>query len=57
MLSALQKPDFVSYPPVEENYQRVKLFKKTPVREKNLLPIVKHLNQEGFIITSFLCRK
>lgn len=53
MISALQEPDFVYYSPLEENYHYVKLFKETPISEKYLLIIIKHLNQEGFVITGF----
>lgn len=57
IVSTLQEPDFVYYSPQEENYQYVRLFKETPVSEKYLLVIVKHLNEEGFVITGFFVSK
>lgn len=53
MIHTLQDPDVVYYCPREENYQYYKYFEQTPVTEKYLLLVVKHLNDEGFIITAF----
>lgn len=53
MKATLADPDFVYHSTKEENHQYYKKFKKTPVTEKFLLLIVKHLNKEGFIITGF----
>lgn len=57
MIVTLENPDLVYYSPVEENYHYYKYFKETPVMEKYLLLIVKHLNDEGFIITAFFVTK
>jgi hypothetical protein len=57
MKLTLQEPDAVYYSPQAENYHYYKYFTQTPVSEKYLLLIVKHLNKEGFIITSFLVAK
>ncbi|MFQ5976405.1 MAG: hypothetical protein ACE5J5_08855 [Candidatus Hydrothermarchaeales archaeon] len=53
MKATLVDSDFVYHSPKEENHQYHKKFKKTPVTEKFLLLIVKHLNKEGFVITGF----
>ena len=53
MQQALEHPDLVYYCPAEENYQYYKYFQRTPVTEKYLMLVVKHLNDEGFIITAF----
>jgi CHASE2 domain-containing sensor protein len=53
MKATLVDPDFVFHSPKEENHQYHKNFKETPVTEKFLLLIVKHLNEEGFVITGF----
>ena len=53
----LQQPDFVLYSYQDDNFQYYKYFKETPVSEKYLLTIVRHLNVEGFVITSFWVEK
>jgi hypothetical protein len=53
----LQDPDFVLYSQSDGNHQYHRLFKETPVSEKHLLVIVKHLNGEGFVITAFFLSK
>jgi hypothetical protein len=53
MKATLVDPDLVYHSPKEDNYHYHKRFKKTPVTEKFLLLIVKHLNEEGFVITGF----
>ncbi|MEW6214654.1 MAG: hypothetical protein AB1478_05535 [Nitrospirota bacterium] len=57
MIDTLENPDLVYYSPREENYYYYKYFRETPVTEKYLLLIVKHLNNEGFIITAFFVTK
>ena len=57
MILTLIIPDLVYYSPREENYQYYKYFDETPITKKYLLVIVKHLNDEGFIITSFFISK
>jgi len=49
----LEDPDIIYYFPMEHNYHYCKRFDETPVMEKYLLLVVKHLNGEGFIITAF----
>ena len=53
MKQTLQDPGLVYYCPDEENYQYCKYFQRTPVTEKYLPLVVKHLNGDGFIITAF----
>ena len=53
----LQDPDFVLYSHSDDNYQYYKFFPKTPVTEKHLLVVVRHLNDEGFVLTAFFLRK
>ena len=53
----LVDPEFVLYSPSEENFQYYRFQKDSPVTDKYLLVVVKHLNQEGFIITAFFVRK
>ncbi len=57
MKTTLENPDIIYYSTTEENYHYYKYFKETPVTEKYLLLIVKHLNDEGFIITAFFVSK
>lgn len=49
----LQEPEIVLYSNIDDNYQYYRLYSTTPVSEKYLLTVVKHLNGEGFIITAF----
>lgn len=53
----LQKPEIVLYSDIDDNYQYYRLYSTTPVSEKYLLVVVKHLNGEGFIITAFFLRE
>lgn len=53
----LQEPDFVLYSQRDDNYQHYKFFPKTPVTEKHLLVVVKHLNDESFVLTAFFLRR
>jgi hypothetical protein len=53
MVTTLEEPDSIYHSPGEDCFHYAKLFKQTPVSEKYLLLIVKHLNNEGFIITAF----
>ncbi len=57
MKRTLLTPDVVYYCPKEENYQYYKYFRQPPVTEKYLMVVVKHLNDEGFIITAFFISK
>lgn len=57
MIRTLKKPSFILYSPSEDNYQYYRYFKRSPVSEKYMLLIVKHLNEEGFIITVFFVSK
>jgi len=57
MIATLQKPDYVYHSPEEENFHYLKFFRQTPITEKYLLLIIKHLNGEGFIITGFFVSK
>lgn len=50
-------PDFVLFDEEEDNFQYYKFYDITPVTAKYMLVIVKHLNTEGFIITTFFTRK
>ena len=53
MILTLEDPSVVYYSPRDEVYYYYRHFEETPVTEKYLLLVVKHLNSEGFIITSF----
>lgn len=57
MITTLKEPDFVYYSPGEKNYHYYRRFGRTPVTEKYLLLVVKHLNEEGFVITAFFVSK
>ncbi len=57
MMMTVQDPDFIYHSPGEENFHYLKFFRETPVTEKYLLLIIKHLNREGFIITGFFVSK
>lgn len=57
MKKALTNPDFVLYDKKEDNFHYYRYYVDTPVTEKYMLVIVKHLNKEGFIITAFFTRK
>ncbi len=57
MITTLQEPDYVYHSTKEENFHYLKLFEQTPVTEKYLLLIIKHLNDEGFVITGFFVSK
>ena len=57
MTKVLQSPDLILFDVSEKNYQYYKHFKYTPVKEKYLLLIIKILNDDGFVITSFFTRK
>lgn len=53
MLETLKYPDLVLCDKQKDTYNYYKLFMKTVVTRKFLHLIVKHLNSEGFIITSY----
>lgn len=57
IIKTLQIPDFVYYSKKEHTYHYLKFFETTPVSEKYLLVITKHLNEEGFVITCFFISK
>jgi hypothetical protein len=57
IILTIQSPDFIYYSLKEDNYHYYKNFKHTPVTEKYLLAVVKHLNKEGFVITAFFISK
>ncbi|MCZ7584975.1 MAG: PBECR2 nuclease fold domain-containing protein [Deltaproteobacteria bacterium] len=49
----LREPEAVLYDRDEENYQYLKRFRQSPVTDKFLLLVVRHLNGDGFVITAF----
>jgi len=53
----LESPNMIYYSSKEELYHYYKHFLDTPVSEKYLLAVVKHLNDEGFVVTAFFCLK
>ncbi|MBC8457211.1 MAG: hypothetical protein H8D67_04350 [Deltaproteobacteria bacterium] len=53
----LQEPDFIAHNESEDTYRYYKFFPETPVSPKHVLVLTKHLNDEGFIITTFFLRK
>lgn len=57
MKLTLIEPDTVYYSPSEQTHHYYRKFRRTPVSEKYLLLVVKHRNEEGFIITAFFARK
>ena len=57
MIETLNDPDTVFYSNKDDVHHYCKLFQKTPVSKKYLLVIVKHINGEGFIITTFFVSK
>lgn len=50
---ALEQPDFVCYNMQEGGYEYYKHYRETPVMEKYLKVVTRHLNDEGFVITAF----
>lgn len=57
IIQTLQEPEIVLYSQTDDNYQYYRYYPNTPVNGKYLLDIVKHLNNEGFVITVFFLRK
>lgn len=53
----LEQPDFVVESIQDGTIHYVRYYTKTPVTDKYLLLIVKHLNGDGFIITSFFVNR
>lgn len=53
IIDALRKPDLVLHDKPKDTFNYYKRFSNTPVGDKFLHVIVKHLNSEGFIITSY----
>lgn len=47
------KPDAVYYSPKEDARHYCKFFAQTPITKKYLLLVVKHTNDEGFVVTAF----
>jgi len=54
---ALKQPDIIYYSKTDVLYYYYKHFDQTPVSNKYLLLVVKHLNGEGFVVTAFFCSK
>ena len=50
---ALENPDFVVHSVRDDTYHYVRKYTETPVSEKHVLLVVKHLNGDGFVITAF----
>jgi len=53
----LESPEIICYSSKEELYHYYRHFTGTPVSEKYLLVVVKHLNDEGFVVTGFFVSK
>ncbi len=53
IIETLRNADKILYDKQKDNHNYYKLFQKTPVSRKFLHVIIKHLNSEGFIITSY----
>jgi len=57
IFETLIKPNLVLYDKDKGTYNYYRKFKKTPISDKFMHVIVKHLNKEGFIITSYFTDK
>jgi hypothetical protein len=57
MRATLSEPDAVYYVPGEDSYHYYRFYPQTPVSGKYMLVIAKHLDEEGFVITSFYARR
>lgn len=57
MISTITNPDVIYFDGREDVYHYLKHFHRTPVTEKFMLVIVRHLNGEGFVITAFFISK
>ena len=57
MRATLSEPDAVYYVPGEDSYHYYRFYPQTPVSSKYMLVITKHLDGEGFIITTFYARR
>jgi len=57
MILTIKSPDVIYFDPAEEVYHYLRFFSDTPVTEKFMLLIVKHVDNEGFIITAFFISK
>lgn len=57
IIQTIQHPEIVLYSQTDDNYQYYRYYSNNPVCGKYLLAIVKHLNDEGFVITAFFLRK
>lgn len=53
----LVKSNFVIFDERENTYHYYKFFPQTVVTEKYMHIIVKHLNEEGFVITAFFTKE
>ncbi|MEW5947292.1 MAG: hypothetical protein AB1742_13955 [bacterium] len=57
MISTITAPDVILHDRREDVYHYLRHFQETPVTEKFMLTIVRHLNDEGFVITAFFVSK
>lgn len=57
MRATLSEPDVVYYVPDESSYHYYRFYPQTPVSRKYMLVVVKHLDDEGFVITCFYARR
>lgn len=57
MTLTITDPDIIYFDSREDVYHYLKHFQKTPVTEKSMLVIVRHLDVEGFVITAFFVSK
>ena len=57
MRLSVEDPYLIQYVPEDDVYYYYKRFPDTPVSKKDLLLVVKHLNEEGFVITAFFVRR
>lgn len=57
MVSTITDPDVIRFDSREDVYHYSRYFQKTPVSDKHMLVIVRHLNGDGFVITAFFVSK
>ena len=57
MLRTLVQPDFVVYSAADETHHYCRAYTGTPVSDKLLLLVVKHLNGDGFVVTAFFVNR
>lgn len=53
----LAEPDFAVQSVSDDSFQYGKRYDATPVTKKIMLVIVKHLNSDGFVITTFFVNR